>query len=374
MNCFEKILIVDDEKHIRDVLSLYLKREGYCILSAENGKEGLEITRRERPSIIISDSMMPVMDGLEFCMQVKKDSELKDTIFIMLTGKNTTDDSIEGLDIGVDEYLTKPFNNKEIVARVNAFSRICKLTRELKEKNQKLEQLDKLKNDLTHMIIHDMKTPISGIMLTIDILLDISFTSNLDADQKKFLMNCRLNVKELLNMVMNLLDITKMEEGKMELDLEQFDSRQLVEELMTELNHLFEERKLKVVLDFPSEGMETFADISIIKRVMMNLLTNAIKHTPRAGTITVLFSRTEDAVSIGVRDTGEGIPEEFQKTIFEKFSKLTTKMTQKYDTGLGLTFCKLAMEAHRGTIGLVSELSKGSTFTITLPLASAEKI
>ena len=120
------ILVVDDEKHIVDILSLYLKKEGYRVFTAENGQEGLNIAKQEDPLIIISDSMMPIMDGLEFCNKLKADESLKHIFFILLTGKTTTEDKIIGLNTGADEYLTKPFNNKEVLARINAFMRISK--------------------------------------------------------------------------------------------------------------------------------------------------------------------------------------------------------------------------------------------------------
>lgn len=356
----DTILIVDDEKHIRDIISLYLKKEGFNVVVAENGQEAFDKAKEIKPIVILSDSMMPIMDGRDFCQKVKADQEIKNTMFVMLTGKTELNDKLEGFDIGADEYLTKPFNNQELMAKVKSYVKIGKLQRELKEKNNQLQDLDKLKNDLTHMIVHDMKTPISGILLSLEILFDSS-NDSFTEDQRMFLMNCKSSAGELYHMVLNLLDISQIEEGKLELNKVDFSLKEVFEKLQFELSYAAQQRNLE--LDFDIEGADIVVngDKDILKRVIMNMVTNGLKHTYK-GNVSMVAKKIDDKIEIGVKDSGEGIPEDQQKIIFEKFSQVKTSMTQINDTGLGLTFCKLAVEAHDSSLKVSSVLDEGSYF------------
>jgi len=230
-------------------------------------------------------------------------------------------------------------------------------------RRKEIEALDKVKDDLTHMIVHDLRTPLTSLLAGLQTLepseqdreiLDISIAGG----------------NTLLGMINDLLDISKMEEGLLTLDRTEFSFAELVEEAFRQVSWLADDKGLDLRADIPPELMPLNADMEKLRRVLVNLLGNAVKFTPAKGhiTVTARVDATKKEVIVGVSDTGEGIPKEAFERIFQKFGQVETRKAGKTkSTGLGLTFCKLAIEAHGGHIWVESEPGQGSTFFFTLP-------
>lgn len=240
--------------------------------------------------------------------------------------------------------------------------------RDLNASNKRLQELESLRDSLTHMIIHDMRTPLTsiyGYMMSIKMYEDECLTRQ----GKEFLSSAMESTQNLIDIVSSLLDISKMESGEMMLDIERVDLANIAEQVLSEMEPLREDRQL--MLAKPDEPIVVGADAQLIRRVFQNLIDNAVKFTPSNGEVRIGIQRKENEIRVTIKDNGPGIPKHFQEKVFEKFGQVDTPVHQrKYSTGLGLTFCKLAVEAHGGRIGVNSELGKGSTFWFTLPAES----
>ncbi|MBU1867569.1 MAG: PAS domain S-box protein [Candidatus Margulisbacteria bacterium] len=229
-------------------------------------------------------------------------------------------------------------------------------------------QLEKLREDLTHMIIHDLKNPLTGIQGAVDLLLK-ERVGPINEEQKKLAGIAASSTKKLFNLIMDLLDIKKIEENQLVLSRTTFSARELANNLAWVVS--YGQQQGKVVILNKLIDINITADLNLLTRVLENLLSNALKHTPDGGTIELRIREEKDHLVFEVADNGEGIPRECLARVFDKFFKVEDqKMKTKIDTGLGLTFCKLAVEAHGGKIGVESTVGQGSRFYFTLPASS----
>ncbi|MDH7603062.1 MAG: ATP-binding protein [Armatimonadota bacterium] len=240
-------------------------------------------------------------------------------------------------------------------------------SRQIEESYKKLRELESLRDSLTHMIVHDMRTPLTSIYGYLEMLREFE-SKSLSQEGREYLSIVMGETQNLMEMISSLLDVSKMEHGEMQLDLSEFDITELVKEIAAKLEPLREDRS--IILDFAETPLLVTADRHLIGRVIQNLLSNALKFTPSpGGEIRLRAERQDGSVKVCVIDNGPGVPKEYHEKIFEKFGQVESRQNrQKYSTGLGLTFCKLAVEAHGGRIGIESEPGKGSTFWFTLPV------
>ncbi len=236
---------------------------------------------------------------------------------------------------------------------------------------ESLKQLEELRRDLISMIVHDLKSPLSGIMGSVDYLLENLDTLDIE-NQKKLLALSRRSSEDLFQMIQNLLDVAKMEEGKLMLRLEPASPISLLEECVENFGiHVRRESK-QIVRDFAIDLSSVWMDVALIRRVLQNLVSNAVRHTSENGVITLQASEENGFLRVTVRDDGEGIPEEYRERIFDKFIQAERKRAHlRSGTGLGLTFCKMSIELHGGKIFVESEVGKGSSFHFTLPCRPA---
>lgn len=243
---------------------------------------------------------------------------------------------------------------------------LLELINQIEFKRRKIHELEKLHDDLTHMIIHDFKNSLGAIFSSVE-LLKGELIGTLTDEQMKFINIIFFNTKKLSNYIMDLLEIRKLEEKKFLLHKEEF----YVDELIANLSWIKDlASKDKKLVEMNISGLQKiFADKNLIIRVLENLLINAIKHTPDNGKVTLSIKKNQKETLFEVIDTGEGIPQEYIDQVFDKFFKVETQeFKTKIDTGLGLTFCKMAVEEHGGKIGVESIIGKGSRFYFTLPL------
>lgn len=437
-----EILVVDDSRTQLELLRYLLEQNDFKVAVASNGQEALEFVRANRPRTVISDIVMPVMDGYDMCAVIKDDPELQDTTVILLTQLSDPEDIVRGLKARADFYLTKPYKpdflinkvrqvveqppvriaaehpdglevslsgktyvitagrqqmlnllfstyesavhqNRELTEAQMELKRINEqleaqaeqlrtFTAELQEGYRRLQELEKLRDDLTHMIVHDMRTPLTSLIAGVQ-TLDV--VGELNEEQENMVGIAVSGGETLLSMINDLLDVEKMESGSVQLDCTQVSAADLVATAVSQVAWLAERKQLVLVQRVAADVPELLADENLLRRTLVNLLGNAIKFTPTGGTVTVeaqldLAGRT---VLFSVSDTGEGIPSEAFARIFEKFGQVESRMGgRKLSTGLGLTFCKLAVEAHGGQIGVESVLHQGSRFHFTIPLPPPE--
>ena len=234
----------------------------------------------------------------------------------------------------------------------------------MNENYEHLRRLEELRDNLVHMIVHDLCNPLTGICGFLDLVLDKKET--LTEDCLDYLETARRSTTAVIDMVNAVLDVSKMEAGEMKLHLAECDLVRMAVDLISGMQSLKEGREM--ILDAPPAPVTVVGDGDLLLRVIQNLLGNALKFTPSDGWIRLSIEPDENRVCVRVWDNGPGVPEEYLEKIFEKFGQVEARANQqKHSTGLGLTFCKLAVEAHGGSIGVESEVGKGSTFWFVLP-------
>ncbi len=358
-----KILVVDDESThqlaIMDVIEAYEK--DYDILSAFNGKEAFEITLKEHPDLIITDWEMPVMDGIAFIQELKKDKRLLDIPVIMCTGIMTNSKNLkEALEVGANDYIRKPIDGLELIARVNA-------NLHLAEKHNEIKKLNEIKDKLFSVIAHDLRGPISAFKGLTDLML-----KNVDKYPKEKLkeISSMLNkqcisvsvvLDNLLAWSMSQRNETKFHPLKQRL-------ADVVDRDLALFEVLAHQKELVLQNNIPHDMTATF-DLDLFSAVIRNLVNNAIKFSFEGGVITIEAEPGEHFHKITVADTGLGIKPEILDQLFDRNKHVTTFGTNsEKGTGLGLKLCQDFIEMHNGEIGVESELGKGSRFIFTIPV------
>jgi len=365
------ILIVDDTPATLRLLHDMLTKAGYKSTPLSNGELALRAAEIEQPDLILLGIDLPDMDGCEVCRRLKANEKLRSIPVIFISALAETIDKLKAFQVGAVDYLTTPFYFQEVVARIETHLNLRRLQSELELRNrlleeygEKLHELETLRDSLTHMIVHDMRSPLCGISGSLE-LLGTCENGELSDEGQENLMSAANATGILLEMVSSLLDVHKLEAGKMQLQLAQHDLRDIVH---SAIGLLGKRSEFRVKIHVPPVPVTVRCDGGLIRRVVLNLVGNALRFTPTTGRVDVHVASRDRSASVEVADTGYGIPAQYHKQIFEKFGQVEIRQEGHiYSTGLGLTFCKLVVEAHGGSIGVESEVGKGSTFRFDLP-------
>jgi signal transduction histidine kinase len=361
-----RILIVDDERAIRMVLRDVLEAEGHEVFEARDGGEALDAIARAAPDVALVDVMMPVADGPEVCRRLRADPATAFLPVLLMTGLTYRDERLRAIRAGASDFLVKPLDAQDVVLRVRNAVLAKRLFERVREDNERLRQLEALRDDLTHMIVHDMKSPLTVASMCLETLAALT-EGKLEAEARECIEMGSSTVFGLIEMVNSLLDVSRLEAGEMPFDPAPCDLGSLARDAVRSLRPILQRRH--VPLSVPDQGITVHCDAGVIRRVFTNLLANAVRFTDPDGRIAVGVAVNGPLARASVSDDGPGIPAEYHERIFDKFGQAKArKDRQKYTTGLGLTFCKLAVEAHGGTIGLNSEVGHGTEFWFTLPL------
>lgn len=362
------ILIVDDTPANLQLLAGMLKDCGYKVRPALSGELALQTARHSPPDLILLDITMPGLSGYDVAAQLKQDENLKKIPIIFISALTETLDKVRAFTVGGVDYVTKPFHYEEVAARVDAHLKIRRLqadleqtNSELRMRNDELHQLHELRDNLVHMIIHDMNSPLGAIIGFISIA---ESSGKVPAEISGHLAKALDAAKSLGDMVRSMLDISKMEAGQLKLDCTECDLAAIARAIFERLESLRRTRQFEI--DAPAEPFIVPADQDLISRVLQNLVGNALKYAPNNSSVRIALQFTETTARVSVADAGQGIPPEFHRRIFEKFGQVQ-KSGPRVGTGLGLTFCKLAVEAHGGRIGVESDVGRGSTFWFEIP-------
>ncbi len=366
------ILVVDDTEDNLDLLEFALKRKPVEMLRATSGKECLAIAKEKQPDVILLDIQMPEMDGFETLKHLKASPTTSRIPVIFLTAQRKDPGSIEaGLMLGADEYLTKPIDTDELLVRTKTLVKIKRIEAEL----------ERTKADFMAMLVHDLRSPLAGIKDVIEFIRELEKSKeSLTADHFTLLSASQESAERMLQLINNLLDISKFEAGKITLHRENVSISQVIDRAVKQVDFQFRQKNISLHVDVKDDVKTAMIDSGKIGQVIMNLLSNALKFTPNGGHVKIDAENAEakieglgekqKVVNITIKDTGMGIPPEELTTIFERYKQASTaKRIRQKGTGLGLAICKLIVEAHGGTIGVSSEPGKSTTFRFTLPIA-----
>ena len=369
------IMVVDDTPANLQLLDQMLVKQGFRVKTFPVGRLVLRAAARTPPDLFLLDIMMPEMDGYEVCRRLKADPALREIPVLFISALADPADKINAFAVGGVDYVTKPFQEEEVFARIATHLRLHRQQIEIAAQKKAVQQsydqlqaLEKQRDQLVHMIIHDMRSPLQGIFMGAEII-EAELRQSGNEALVEVVGPLLVAGRKLRDMISTLLDISRMEAGAMPVDLQDCDLRTIVDRALESLGALA--RGAPVQYTPPVEPASVRCDPEITRRMIQNLVANAIQHTDKDGHIQISIQTMPDTVTLIVRDSGPGIPPEDHQRIFEKFAIATDKGKRKQgSTGLGLPFCKLAADAQKGQIGVESEIGKGSTFWFTLPADS----
>ncbi|MDI6890979.1 MAG: response regulator [Thermodesulfovibrionales bacterium] len=347
-----KILIADDAVDTVELLKKRFHSEGYDTAEAYNGEEALKQVAECNPDLIVLDIMMPKIDGYEVCQRLKADENTRYIPVLMLTAKGEVENKVKGLDIGADDYLAKPFDYKELSARVRSLLTI-KAAREKLVEEEKAEALEKMMEEVTHEIRNPL-TSIGGFARRV-------YEKLPEGDSNKKYMEMIIDdVARLENMIKQLVELKTIAISYRE----PTNINDVIMEALKLFEKEFEDKGIEVKTKLVDNPPLIPVDKEQMKVAISNLIRNSIEAMQERLKILKLTSQISDGrMEIQVSDTGKGIPKDKIKHIFDPF--FTSKI---YGPGLGLTFTLKIVQQHRGTISVESEPGKGTTFTIRLPL------
>jgi two-component system, sensor histidine kinase and response regulator len=361
-----KILVVDDNATNLSLLEKILE-EDYLISIAQSGLESINIAKKFLPDLILLDVNMPGIDGFETCRQLKSNKNTCHIPVVFITARAEPDDIIQGFKEGGVDYITKPFNYSEVVARVQTHLKIQQLIKQLELKNDQLRELNILKNKFIGMAAHDMRNCLSAINGYSQLLKE-DRKELTEKTQDEFLNFIFDGSEKMLTMLNDLLDVSVIESGKLQLNLQLTSFKSLIDHHL-QINRFFANKKNIRLQPDLHEVPKCRVDAGKIGQVIDNLISNAIKFSKSGTTTLVSLRERKGKLVFSVKDEGPGISEEDQAKLFQHFQKLSARPTAgESSSGLGLAISKKMIQAHKGSLNVTSQLGLGTTFSFEIPI------
>ncbi|BAZ68557.1 two-component hybrid sensor and regulator [Fischerella sp. NIES-4106] len=355
MDTQPSVLVIDDEPDNFDVVETLLDGENYQLYYAPSGKGALDRLDSFQPDVILLDVMMPDLDGMEVCRRIKADPQWQAVPIIMVTALNATEDLARCLATGADDFISKPVNGVELRARINSMLRI-------KQQYDNVRALLKLREDVVNMIVHDLRNPLASIVLSTEILQLPGLSPQKQQQKVEEIASAGQQLQSLIN---SLLIMAKLESGKMSLNYTEVDLSAICISAVADIEAIAAQKNLTLVSELPKPGGVVKVDAAIFRRVLDNLLSNAIKFSPSNSQVIIQAEYLEPGAKVQVVDSGPGVSKDLQQRIFEKY-EIGTLVQEVSQIGLGLAFCKMAIEAHHGIIRIEDNHPRGSVFTVLL--------
>ena len=370
------ILVADDVPANVELLFDQLHVLGFRAVAAYDGPSALRVCAERHPDLCILDVSMPAGDlgvddrstGFEVCRRIKRDPRTARIPVIFVTALNDTTDRVKAIEAGGDDFLTKPHNRLVLGARVRSLLKLKAATDSLEDTLRKLREVEKMRDDLMKMIVHDLKTPLTSVLATTEMMMDEDF-GPLNDQQKQMLRDAEGKAEDLLCLIGDLLEVSRLEEATLTLDLKPIAPAALLNEIVHESSIRFQQEGAVATIDVADDAPVFEADKALLKRVLGNLVQNALTHSANAVKIQLNARKDGDGILFTVADNGPGIAPEYHEVIFRKFERVkTSNMPHMRSSGLGLAFCKLVVDAHGGRIWVQSAgEGKGSAFHFRLP-------
>ncbi|HEY0488746.1 MAG TPA: response regulator [Telluria sp.] len=435
-----EILIVEDSPTQAERLRRLLQAKSYRARVAANGKLALEAIRERKPDLVLTDIIMPEMNGYDLCRAIKTDHELQDIPVILVTALNDAKDIIRGIECGADNFVRKPYAEDYLLGRISQMlanqalrrdvnmevgvalylgeqkhfinagrqqildllistyeqavqvngelqsrerqvielnmrlahhaSELENTNREIAHKNLELAEASRMKSAFIANMSHELRTPLNAIIGFTGALL-MKLAGPLTTDQDKQLNTIRTSARHLLSLINDILDVAKIESGKVTVATERVHCQNLLNETADSLRPMAAQKGLELTLDLPSEPVIIASDRRALTQVVINLVNNAIKFTEQGSVRVSLSQRESEAgplTEFAVQDSGTGIRAEDQSRLFQAFSQIDSTSTRNVEgAGLGLYLCQNLASLLGGELTLASEFGQGSRFTLSLP-------
>ena len=362
------VVFLDDDHAVLDMIQKLFAHEPYGILTTTNADQAMEILSKETIKVVVSDQVMPKIQGVQFLENVKQfDSNI---VRILLTAHADFSAAEEAINIGeVYRVISKPWKTTDLLSTVHRAIERYDLTMKAERANEKLKAMYEVQRDFTSTVSHELRTPLATIKTAIDLVVKKNLGS-ITAEQEEVLGRAKKNVDRLKRLIDDILDLTKMESGKLKMSFMQNDLHQAIREVVEAQKDFAKIRGLSIKMALDNHVPSISFDSDRIIQVLNNLVGNALKFTKQGGiTIKTTNKFNEDYILISIIDTGKGIAEENLTKLFQKFHQIeSAHENEEGGTGLGLAICKEIINIHGGKIWVESKLEKGTTFHFTLPI------
>jgi len=353
------VLIVDDHRYVRDMVRALFEGQAYRVIEAGDGAEGLALAQSQRPDCVLLDVRMPGVSGFDVLDRLSEDPRTREIPVIMLTAAEETLEGMErALSGGAVDYLAKPISPARMAIRVRGAI----------ERRRLLQEVQDLRTNFTSMLVHDLRSPITVVSAYAD-LLGQGGAGPVSDRQRQLLGKIQESCGRMVRLIGEILDLSKLEAGKLQLERHRFDVGGLAAEVVERFGPSAHNKGIDLAIRRSPEPSEIVADAGRVDQVLMNLLGNALKFTRRGGTVTVEVVARGTEVELSVTDSGPGIAPSELPLLFERFSQTSAaRATATPGSGLGLLICRHLVEAHGGRIWAESELGQGSRFVVRLPV------
>jgi two-component system sensor histidine kinase/response regulator len=365
----QTVLIVDDSDQVRALLKRVLEDEGHHVKIASNGVEALSVVSEEVPDLVLLDVMMPVMDGLSTLRRLRSETSTTELPVIMVTALDTVDQVVRGLEMGANDYLTKPIQIEVLMARVRTQLKLKRLQDQRLQDIKSLRELDVLKDKFLQIAAHDLRNPLANITLGLEWLgvLDVGTTGQ--AEKYTDIMGMMRSATGMMKSIVNdYLALQALRAGTVRLKIAPTNVNDVIRETVGQFEAYIERKRIKVDFDFDRNLPICQTDPRHLSQIVSNLISNAVKFSPEGSEVHIRTRVRTDTVRIEVQDTGPGILEEEMPLLFKEFARLSNYPTGgEHSSGVGLAIVKHLVGLHGGRVGAESKSGEGSTFWFELP-------
>ena len=362
-----KLLVVDDVQTNVLLLKALLSKDGYGILVANNGQEALEVIRNENPDLILLDVMMPGMDGFEVAERLKSEEYRCEIPIIFLTALDDTQSIVNGFKLGAGDFISKPFRKEELMVRIKHQLSLVAARRIIEEKNEELRKTIAGRDKMYSVIAHDLRSPMASMKMLLNTIMMSVEKDKIDPDIFDMLEMSNKTSEEVFSLLDNLLKGTKSQLGKLTVIPQKLDISGLADGVVEVMNSVAEVKHIKLIRT-DHESFFVYVDIEMIKSVLRNLISNAVKFSNPDSEIKVGIKAEDGKVIVSVTDSGKGIKKEDQHKLLKDSTHFTTYGTNSEEgSGLGLLLCRDFARKNGGELWFESEENLGSVFSFSLP-------
>ena len=362
-----KILIVDDVVSNVLLLKILLTNEKFQVCTANNGRMCIEMAKKEHPDLILLDVMMPDINGFDTAVVLKKDEETKDIPIIFLTALNTPQDLVHGFQVGASDFLTKPFNKEELVMRVTQQISLVAAKRIIEKQNAELKATLSNRDKMYSVIAHDLRSPMASIRMVLNLVVQSASAETVGPELYMLLDQANRESEEVHDLLDNLLKWTKSQTGRLNVVLQELDLNDIVPGVVEIFDVIAQTKHITLELKKTDAPLKVTADNDMLKTVLRNFMSNAVKFSPENSTIQIIMANEGDFARVSVKDQGVGIAADRLGSIFHK-GETTYGTGGEEGSGLGLQLCQDFARKNGGDCYVESVEGEGSTFSFTVPL------